>query len=143
MSKHDLMKDPFYAQLMHVVETTICKADREAQKKGLRLTDSNIKSALNKARRITTTLRVADAAESLETREGIIEELARSIASNRELLKEVIESEDGTGRAEVSRADWNNAIVAVEASLKLRRSVEPGTRFYLDFVRPFTEEGKL
>ena len=136
------MKDPFYAQLIHVVETTICKADREAQKKGLRLTDSNIKSALNKARRITPQSG-AVAAEPLETREGIIEELARSIASNRELLREVTESEDGAGRAEVSRADWNNAIMAVEASLKLRRSVEPGTRFYLDFVRPFTEEGKL
>ena len=142
MSKLDLMKDPFFAQLMHVVENVICKADSDAEKMGLRLTDSNIKSALNKARRVTPD-KAGIPVKPLETREDIIEELALSIAANRELLAEETNSEDGTERSELSLADWNNAIMAVEASLKVRRSNEPGSRFYLDFLRRFIEQGKL
>ena len=43
----------------------------------------------------------------------------------------------------VSHADWNRAISAVEASLKVRRSTEPGSRSYLDYVRTFIGEGRV
>jgi len=139
MSKHDLMKDPFFAQLMYVIERAICMADRAAQKQGLRLTDSGIKSALNKARKMNledATIRV----ESLKTREDFIEELARGIAANRLLLAEEMDGREE--KKEISQADWIKAIEAVEASLKLRRLPVPGSRFYLDFVRHFIEEQK-
>ena len=142
MSKLDLMKDPVFAQLMFIIENVICKADGDAQKMGIRLTDSNIKSALNKARRITPE-KVIVPLEPHETREDIIEELALSIAANRGLLAEETQSENGSEKTEVSPADWNKAIMAVEASLKVRRSDEPGSRFYLDFIRRFVEQGKL
>lgn len=84
-------EEPFYAQSMYVIESAICKADDEAQQKGLRLTDSNIKSALNKARR-TPAQRVPGPLEPIETREDVIEELASSIAANRALLSEETEA---------------------------------------------------
>jgi hypothetical protein len=141
MSNLDLMRDPFYAQLMFVIECAICKADEAAQKKGVRLTDSNIKSALNKARRMMPEKVIAPV-ESLERREDFVEELARSIAANREVLLE--ETEGAEGRiAGVSPGDWGKAISAVEASLKVRRRDEPGSRDYLDFVRRFVEEERL
>lgn len=141
MSKLDLMKDPFYAQLMFVIESAICKADHAAQEKGLRLTDSNVKSALNKARRMMPE-KVIPPVESLERREDFVEELARSIAANREVLLEETEGAEGE-MTEVGLVDWVKAISAVEASLKLRHRNEPGSRDYLDFVRCFVEEGRL
>jgi len=140
MRNHDLMKDPFYAQLSYVVESAICKADQEAQKKGIRLTDSNIKSALNKARRITPQRSVLPL-DAINTREAFIEELALSIAAQREILEHT--AEDGSDGTAISHADWVKAILVVEASLKLRKSDEPGSRFYLDFVRRFIELGEL
>lgn len=140
VGKLDLLKDPFYAQLMHVIENVICLADKDAQEKGIRLTDSNIKSALNKARRVTPEM-VRARTEFPETREAILQEMSLSIAANRELLRE--ESADGTGQVAISHADWGKAIGAVEASLQVRRSDEPGSRCYLDFVRNFIEKGTL
>jgi len=140
MKNHDLMNDPFYAQLMFVIESAICMADKDAKKAGVRLTDSSIKSALNKARRITPQ-QVVTPLTKLECRDDFVEELARSIAANRELLAE--ENEDGGDKQEVSPADWKNAISAVEASLKVRRSTEPGTRYYLDYICDFIGEGKV
>ena len=140
MSKLDLMKDPFYAQLMFIIEGAICKADVDAREKGVRLTDSNIKSALNKARRMTPERLLVALAEPPSSREEIVEELARSIAANREFF---LEESEGGERTEVSRVDWLKAICAVEASLKVRQRNEPGSREYLDFVRRFVEEGRL
>ena len=93
MNNHDLMRDPFYAQLMYVIETAIHKADKAAQEQGVRLNDSAIKSALNKARKKAlenATVQV----ESLKTREDFIEELARSIAVNRTFLAEEMDGKD-------------------------------------------------
>ena len=127
---------------MFVIESAICNADSDAQKNGFRLTDSNIKSALNKARRVTPE-RVGGRREAFETREDFIDELALSIAANRELLAEESNGEDGVERTEVSLADWVKAIAAVEDSLKLRRSTEPGSRDYLDYVQRFIRERKV
>ena len=140
MNNHDLMRDPFYAQLMYVIETAIHKADKAAQEQGVRLNDSAIKSALNKARKKAlenATVQV----ESLKTREDFIEELARSIAVNRTFLAEEMDGKDE--RNDISRADWIKTISGVEDSLKLRRSGQPGGRDYLDFLRRFLKDGEV
>ena len=142
MSKLDPMRDPFYAQLMYFIERIICMADKDAATKGIRLTDSNIKSALNKARRTISEAAVARR-EKIESREDIVMELALSIAANRELLMEESNEAAATVQEPVSHADWNRAISAVEASLKVRRSTEPGSRSYLDYVRTFIGEGRV
>ena len=142
MANLDLMNDPFYAQLMFLIESCISKADRDGQGKGVRLTDSNIKSALNKARHLSVKP-VPDPLEVVETREDIIHELATSIAANRELFRVETETASGKEKAPISSAEWVKAISAVEASLKVRRSDEPGSRCYLDFVGRFIEEGRL
>ncbi|MEI6351576.1 MAG: hypothetical protein WCP06_10790 [Verrucomicrobiota bacterium] len=139
MSKLDLMKDPFYAQLMFVIESVICKADKSAAENGVRLTDSAIKSALNKARHMTPE-KIIEPIISIVKREDLIEELARCIAGNRELLE--IDGPEGEGM-DVTRAHWDNAISAVEASLKTRNHGGPGSRDYLDFIHSFVERGQL
>ncbi|MBE2202972.1 MAG: hypothetical protein IAE94_01345 [Chthoniobacterales bacterium] len=139
MSAHDLLKDPFYAQLMFVIESCICKADHNAAEMGVRLTDSNIKSALNKARKLTTNL-VIEPKPNIANREDVIAELAASIAANRKLLE--VEGEDNQIR-DISNEDWMKAIAAVSASLKVRMSGEPGGRYYLDYVREFIERQKV
>jgi hypothetical protein len=142
MSAHDLFKDPYFAQLAYVIERCICKADRAAQEKSIRLTDSNIKSALNKARRIDARDMPAPL-ERVQSREDFIDELAGSIAANRRLL-EVDGGEEGDSQpCPVPLADWVKAISAVEASLKIRRSSEPGSRDYLDYVHGFVEQGAV
>ena len=47
----DRMKDPFYAGLLFKIEQIICQVDDEAKRQGLELTDSQIRSALVKARK--------------------------------------------------------------------------------------------
>ena len=111
MSAHDLLKDPFYAQLMFVIESCICKADHNAAEMGVRLTDSNIKSALNKARKLTTNL-VIEPKPNIANREDVIAELAASIAANRKLLE--VEGEDNQIR-DISNEDWMKAIAAPAA----------------------------
>ncbi len=142
MSALDLMNDPFYAQIMFVIESSICKADCDAQEKGLRLTDSNIKSALNKARHLSVKP-VPGPLETVQSREEIIHELATSIAANRELFRVETETPSGKEKASISCAEWVKAISAVEASLNLRRSDEAGSRCYLDFVGRFIKEGRI
>ena len=139
MSKLDPMRDPFYAQLMYVIEKAIWMADKDAAAKRIRLTDSNIKSALNKARCASPQGAIAGV-EKIESREEVVMKLALSLAANRELLVEESREAAGTVQKPVSHADWNRAISAVEASLKVRRSTEPGSRSYLDYIRTFIEE---
>lgn len=127
---------------MYVIERAICMADKDAQERGIRLTDSNIKSALNQARSIGPEKVIASGGE-LETREDIVKELALSIAANREFIMEESEGPSGTAQTEVSRADWVKAISAVKASLKVHKSPEPGSRYYLDYVRRFIEERRV
>ncbi len=142
MSVHDLMKDPYFAQLMYVIEQAICMGDTAAEQKGVRLTDSNIKSALNKARNMAADM-VITPVERLETREDFIMELALSIAANRKVILEEEDGPEGPIQAEVSQDDWRKAILAVEASLKVRRSTEPGSRYYLDYVHQFIEQRRV
>ena len=137
MKKLELMQDPFYAQLMAVIETTICEADDHARAAGVRLTDSSIKYALNRARNITPEQEIAPLPK-LESRDEFVEELARNIAANRQLLLE--QTPDGASQREVSISDWVKAISAVRASLKIRRSDEPGSRSYLEFIHRFIED---
>lgn len=139
MSKLDPMRDPFYARLMFSIEKTICMTDRDAASKGIRLTDSNIKSALNKARH-TAPQAAITGLEKVETREDFVMELGLSIAANRRLLLEDSTEAPGLVWRPVSPADWTIAISAVEASLKTRRSTEPGGRSYLDFIHTFVKE---
>lgn len=47
----DRMKDPFYAQLIFQIENMICVADADAKSRGITFTDSQVRSAILKARR--------------------------------------------------------------------------------------------
>jgi len=147
MKHHDLMNDPFYAQLIHVIESTIVKIDKAASQSGFKCTDSLVKSALNKARRLESP-DPANGRPDPANREEFIQEMANAIAVCRqELFIEGScceeECSSDTHQHGVSHGDWVRAISAVEASLKIRRSPEPGGRDYLDFIQKFVTEGRL
>jgi len=49
MKAHDLMRDPFYAQIIYRVEAAIHAADKAAMAAGISFTDGQIKSVLDKS----------------------------------------------------------------------------------------------
>ncbi len=136
MSAHDRLKDPFYALLIVAIEKSICQADLFAKQLGIRLTDSNAKSALNKARKFT--LQGSPAPNpNLKSRDDIVLELASSIAETRTKCATVKEGGPAGPSRELTRIEWTNAIAAVEASLKIRSNHGPGERCYLDYIHDF------
>jgi hypothetical protein len=54
MSSADRMKDPFYVSILFKIESRIASVDREARTRHLVLTDSQIRSILNKVRKSAT-----------------------------------------------------------------------------------------
>lgn len=141
MNAHKLMKDPFYAQLVYCIESAISEADKHARSMEIRLTDSNIKSALNKARKFKPEPPETNEPpqSDLRTKDEVIAELIRSLAGLHTLLES--EGEEGDV-APVSEADVKKGIAAVEASLKIHKSPEPGSRYYLDYVKDFLEKAR-
>ncbi len=134
MNKADLMRDPFFAQLMFRVESPIHRADQDARRKGIELLDSNIKSSLNKAKILARGRSIQSKPAS--ERERIIHALAGVIHSVRaDIRAGVALGDDATPGVPISNADWIATLEAVEASLKTH--THPGERLYLDFLDGF------
>ena len=138
---HDLMLDPYYARLMYTVETQIHEFDKEAQEKGICLTDANVKSAL---------LKTIGFARGQNPRFSVKREKDRAIQDLTLLLKRVgdtielvAEDDDGVKITErVETSDWILVLRAIEDSLKTRRLMYGHSRGYLDFLEGFFEEGR-
>lgn len=137
----DRMRDPFYAGLLCQIEHIICQADGDAKSKGIRLTDSQIKSALNKTRK-----KLEGGAPEIPTgseKDGIIAQLIDSLSLAHHDLMERQRDPNGTETDKpLDVTDWVRAIETVEDSVKTRKSHIPGSRDYLDFVRGFIEQAK-
>lgn len=117
----DRMRDPFFAQLMFLIEQMICAADRDAAERGVILKDSQVQSALTKAKGLAA---------------GKAPKIGESTEAER-ILKELIMS--------INQAPQNmieQSIEAVVDSIKTRRSGLPGSRDYLDFVQEFVARAK-
>ena len=137
----DRMRDPFYAGLLFQIEHIICQADDEAKSKGIRLTDSQIKSALNKTRG-----KLEGGTPVIPTgseKDKIIAQLIDSLCLAHHDLAERQQYPDGTETDKpLDVMDWIRAIETVEDSVKTRKSHIPGSRDYLDFVHGFIEQAK-
>ena len=135
------MKDPFYAGLLFKIEQIICQVDDEAKRQGLELTDSQIRSALVKARK-----KVAgedpDIPEATE-RDKILAMLIDGLFQAPDDIMEQILGADGTMEEEPLRlSEWIKALETVEDSVKTRKSNIPGSRDYLNFVHRFVQQAK-
>lgn len=140
----DRVRDPFYAELVYTVERTILQADRSAKAASIRLTDSQIRSALNKARKV-----VAGESPSIPTetpREELLAGLIENIVALRSGLAirpahegaaEPIEPADE--RAMIAGV-VTNTIETVETLVANRESDTPGSRDYLEFLSSFVRK---
>ena len=50
MKTADLMKDPYYVRVLNLIEQQINSSSLDAKAEGIKYTDSNIKSVLNKVK---------------------------------------------------------------------------------------------
>lgn len=130
------MRDPYYAELIFLIEHMICQADDEAKSKGFRLTDSQVRSAVLKAKK-----KVQGGEPDIperNDREKILAGLIDSIYKVREDLMACLMTDDGATKAKpLPVSDWVKALETVEDSIETRRSSVPGSREYLDFVQEF------
>ncbi len=130
------MKDPFFAQLLFLIEQLVCMADQEAAGKGIVLKDSQIVSALTKARGLFAGKepKIIDSSEP----DRIMAKLIHSIHDLSTQFLEQIQDENGElQKAPVDNRDWIGAIETVLDSISTRRSGIPGSRNYLDYVQDF------
>ena len=129
----DLMKNAFYAGIMHEIERVIHRSDAQASAEaGLCLTDSNVKSSIRKALGF-----LQGKPPRLETNNPRAKWVGR-LAVELTGLGEFFEV-----KRQVERKDYILALLAVEDSLTTRREYHGHPRGYLDFLRGFLAVGKV
>jgi hypothetical protein len=133
------MKNPLYAKIMFAIEQIICLSDNEAEERGVTLTDSQVRSALIKARK---RILGEDPTVPGETdRDQVLAGLITKVEDVTTNLVAEVELPDGT--AEERPLDptlWANSLEAVEDSIKTRRVGGSGSRAYLSFIHGFVRD---
>lgn len=133
MRHGDLMKDPFSAGLMYVLESRICALDDRAREAGVILSDSQIQSILIKLEKS-----IRGKSPGIPRGSPRDQLLAEWIEETRtppeELRMESIQESGEKVREPIAIGDWVLAVMAVLESVKARRSPIPRSRAYLDFV---------
>lgn len=137
----DRMKDPYYAGLLFQIEQMVCQADDDAKTKGFQLTDSQVRSAILKARK-----KVQGAEPEIpesNAREQILAALIDSICkAPDDMMKRSISEGAEMEEEPLPISDWVNALETVEDSIKTRRSGLPGSRDYLNFIQGFIGQAR-
>jgi hypothetical protein len=130
MRAGDLMKDPFYVRLIYEMESHIhtydlmVLADEEFNMK-----DSDVKSAIRKALGL------------LRGKGGMKTPKKREERIKGRLALELVGIYEGEAKTSgLGRADYSNALLAVEESLITRRELGGHSRGYLDFLKEFFAE---
>ena len=126
-SPTDRMKDPYYAGLLLHIENIICITDDSAKGAGVVLTDSQVRSALIKVRKLIGGGE-PDISETTD-RDRILHRLIMSLYHAPSVLMEKRKLSD--------IVDWAKAMETVEDSIRTRKSDVPGSRDYLDYVHHF------
>jgi hypothetical protein len=126
MSKHHLMKDPRFAQIMFRIESVINEADHEAREEGEFIPkDSAVKSALRKAEL------GLGGKKPVHPPKDLTELWTTYLAESLMALAVELES-DGC-----SRRDFIMTLGAAKDSLDTRREMGNSPRGYLDFLDGF------
>lgn len=137
----DRMCDPFFAQLMFIIEQMISAADEHAKTQGIILKDSQVQSALTKAKGLAAgkSPKIPDSTGA----DKILHDLILELGEGPEYLAAQSVGVDGVEReSPLEPEEWIMAIEAVIESVKGRRSEIPGSRYYLEFVKDFVEKAK-
>ena len=135
LTKHHF-QDDFLNSLVFEIEFCVAGMDADAAKAGLRLTDSQVKSALT---RIKANLGKPTAVKARDEspREVLLGKLA-GVLHYRTQTVTAKETEDEPGEGSpIPPQEWALAYDMVLRSMNLRKSPEPGARAYLDFLPGF------
>ncbi len=135
----DRMKDSFYAGLLIQIERMIYLTDKEARENGVELTDSQIRSALIKARKLAQG--EAPAIPEATPRDQVLAKLIHSLQEAPGDLLVETRLPDGTiEEGPLPMVDWVKALETVMDSIKTRRRGLSGSRGYLSFLPGFLAE---
>jgi len=136
MNRTNLMQDPFYARILYMIESRIGSIDRQARAQNLALTDSQIRSILNKVRKRAGggMPQVPACSEREQLLASLYEELVRA--------RNEIQVETSGAQTEVlPLQDWVASLRTVEDSIQLRTG-GAGSRNYLDYLDGFLIKAK-
>jgi hypothetical protein len=137
MNTTDLMRDPFYAPILFQIERRILAAHRNAKSHGIDLTDSQVRSILNKVRKSSAGSTPQMATTS--PRDRILAELYQQLLHAKSCI--AVASGEGSPQ-EMPTGDWLLSLRTVEDSIRLR-TTGPGSRAYLTFLEGFLPENSL
>ncbi len=126
---------------MFMIEQKICVADGAAKEAGIILKDSQIQSALTKARGLAAGKepKIEGSTEAEQILKALILSIYHAPKNMRKQLDDPAVSQN---EEPLEAVDWILAIEAVVDSIKTRRSDVPGSRNYLDFVHDFIAQVK-
>lgn len=135
------MRDPAFSMVLFAIEEQITALDQEAERRGLRLTDSSIRSLLIRAINEAKGKALKTTASAISEKDRLLAEGLAVIVAVREGVSEEIEQPDGTWkRKPISTAPWIACLEAIKESCEIRTGREPGSRGYLDYAREFIKD---
>lgn len=137
MGKNIFMSESNYAPLLAKIEITIAATDVEAEKEGIVLTDSQVRSTVNKA--ALATRGSSPDIELDSPRAKLLGQLAAKLVEARREFQVQVVDKDKEGALPVPAQMWINALQTVMDSIRTRTG-DTGSRAYLDFVREFVRE---
>ena len=135
MNTTDIMKDPFYTPILFQVESQIHRCATAAKSNGIALNDSQIRSALNKARK--TAEGSKPQIPSATPRDQVLAGLCEMLLKVR--LGLMIEDHEGN-QTPLSTREWTLCLRTVEESIA-RHSSGSGSQAYLEFLGGFIPKG--
>lgn len=132
MKHGDLLKDPYYAQIIFEIEGHIHDYDaKNRTRENVELRDSDIKSALRK------TMSMVRGSGPSKAPKNERESLKGILAAELMGIHEFLSKSEGT-----TRAEFVDALLAVEGTLKTRREMAGHSRGYLEFLEGFIPEAR-
>lgn len=134
MNTAHIKSDSLYTPIIFAIESRIVAADKEAKAEGISLTDSQVRSVLNRVRKSAA---VPDPGAGAR-RDQILADLQGDLA----YFGTHVSFEDEAGeRIPVSTQEWHLCLRTVEDSIRVR-SLGPGSRGYLEFITDFVAKAK-
>lgn len=133
-----LVRDPFFQRFLFQIEQSICTVDNDAKSEGVVLSDSQVRSALVKAKKLVQGASPQVSRESAPDR--FLWVLIQNIVHAPDGLIDELQPTDGVPLSDAQWvAYWLKALDTVMESIKSRKSSSPGSRVYLDFVHGFID----
>ena len=134
MNNLDLMKDPYYVRILHLIEQQINNSSLGAKAEGIKYTDSNIKSVLNKVK--NKLKGKSPKVDKKNRKETLLADLFFELSAMPDIVK--FENDDKELES-LPKKDWILSFMCVEDSLK-RTTGESGSTAYLEFLEGFVPE---